>query len=101
MSGEYFTMFGYDEEENPVVATNVTTTEAKAFAKAKELNGFFLAPQDTHRPSGGASCLQALSGRLRGGAGGSLGGEEPPQKAEEDCGDLGGERLLVILEWTP
>ena len=62
MSGEYFTMFGYDEEENPVVATNVTTTEAMAFAKAKELNGFFLAPQDAHSPSGGHRAYKPSEG---------------------------------------
>ncbi len=44
MSSEY-TMFGYDEMRNPVVAANVTPPQAKAFAEAKGLTGFFLAPQ--------------------------------------------------------
>lgn len=52
MSVEY-TMFGYDEEKNPVVATNVTTTEAKAFAEAKRVTGFFLSPQRSGGPSAG------------------------------------------------
>lgn len=44
MSAEY-TMFGDDDRWNPVVATNVTAEEARAFAEAKSLRGFFLAPQ--------------------------------------------------------
>ncbi len=49
MSVEY-TMFGYDERHTPVVATNVTADQAKAFAGAKGLTGFFLSAQDPQAP---------------------------------------------------
>ncbi len=44
MSSEY-TMFGYDDHWNPVVAPNVTAQQARAVAEVKGLTGFFLAPQ--------------------------------------------------------
>ncbi len=52
MTTEY-TMFGYDGEGAPVVATNVTAEQAKTFADAKGVADFFLSPQDPHAPSPG------------------------------------------------
>lgn len=52
MSVEY-TMFGYDERRHPVVATNVTADQAKVFAQAKGLPGFFLSPQGSQANSPG------------------------------------------------
>jgi hypothetical protein len=48
-----YTMFGYDEKQTPVMATNVTADQAKAFAQAKWVAGFFLSPQDPEAPSPG------------------------------------------------
>ncbi len=46
-------MFGYDKITVPVVATNVTPTEAKAFARAKGMTGFFLVPHWSQIEKGG------------------------------------------------
>lgn len=48
-----YTMFGYDEGGAPVVATNLTAEQAKAFADVKGLADFFLSPQDPQAPSAG------------------------------------------------
>ncbi len=48
-----YTMFGYDERGHPVVATNVTADQAKAFGEAKRLPGFFLSPQSSQANSPG------------------------------------------------
>jgi hypothetical protein len=46
-----YTLFGYSSDKLPVVTTDVTAEEAKSFAAAHELTGFFLAPQAPDAPA--------------------------------------------------
>lgn len=48
-----YTMFGYDLNNDPTVVANVTTEQAKVFAEAKGLTGFFLAPHWSKFPNSG------------------------------------------------
>ncbi len=48
-----YTMFGYDENKDPVVASHVTAPEARRIAKEKGLTGYFLAPHWSEVPDNG------------------------------------------------
>jgi hypothetical protein len=50
---DHFTMFSYDLNHDPTVVANVTIEQAKAFAEAKDLTGFFLAPHWSQYPNSG------------------------------------------------
>ena len=48
-----YAMFGMDYRGAPVVASNVTTADAKALAKSRHLNGYHLVPMDPDKKSRG------------------------------------------------
>lgn len=48
-----YTMFGYDDDYNPTVATNVTAEQVRQIATEKDLNGMLLAPQLPDAPDNG------------------------------------------------
>ncbi|MDP9454427.1 MAG: hypothetical protein M3Q49_08130 [Actinomycetota bacterium] len=47
------TMFGYDENKNPVVAEHITPPQARKIARDKGLTGHFLAPHWSETPNNG------------------------------------------------
>lgn len=48
-----YTLFGYDENMDPVVAPRVTAPEARKIARDSCLTGYFLAPHWSKAPNNG------------------------------------------------
>lgn len=50
---DLYTMFGYDEQYDPVVAQHVTAPEARQKATESGLSGYYLAPHWSEFPNNG------------------------------------------------
>ncbi len=48
-----YTMLGYNESKNPVVAAHVTAPEARKIARASGPTGYYLAPHRSEAPNNG------------------------------------------------